>query len=149
MRCLLDASVVLTYLASPAAERTAVFQILRAAVGGTVVLLWPTELASEIERTAGRRRSIRNRVGETAASDMLEFLGSIGAPVPRTIGPPEPVCRDPNDDCIVASALAGRADLVVTLDDDLLALGEHAGIRFVKPGGALAILREARLLPEE
>jgi predicted nucleic acid-binding protein len=66
---------------------------------------------------------------------------------PALPGPYPAVCRDPNDDYIVASALAGRADLVVTLDDDLLALAEHAGVRFVKPGGALAILREAGLLP--
>ncbi len=80
---------------------------------------------------------------------MLAFLDTIGEPMPRLIGPYPRICRDPNDDYLVVSALAGRADLVVTLDDDLLALGEYAGVRFVKPGGALAILREAGLLPTD
>lgn len=41
----------------------------------------------------------------------------------------------------MAHALAGRADIVVTLDRDLLALGDFAGVLFVKPGAALALLR--------
>ncbi|HEU0116770.1 MAG TPA: hypothetical protein VFQ80_18900, partial [Thermomicrobiales bacterium] len=64
--------------------------------------------------------------------------------------PPYPtVCRDPNDDGIVAAAIANEADLVATLDRDLLALGEHAGILLVKPGAALALLRTEGVIASE
>ena len=46
---------------------------------------------------------------------------------------PEPVARDPDDDAVLAAALAGQASIIVTGDRDLLVLGEHHGIRIVTP----------------
>lgn len=53
----------------------------------------------------------------------------------------EPVCRDPDDDAILATALAARADLLVTGDKDLLVLGSYEGIPIVTPAECLARLR--------
>jgi uncharacterized protein len=44
--------------------------------------------------------------------------------LPDPIDPP-PVVRDPRDDYLLALALAGRADAIVTGDKDLL---DHAGL---------------------
>ena len=38
------------------------------------------------------------------------------------------VCRDPNDDKFIATAVAGEAAVIVTEDLDLLVLGEYQGI---------------------
>ncbi len=46
----------------------------------------------------------------------------------------EPVCRDPDDDWVLATALAGRCECIVTGDKDLLALQTFAGIRILSPG---------------
>ncbi len=46
---------------------------------------------------------------------------------------PTPVCRDPNDDMVLATALAAQADLILTGDEDLLVLAEHEGIRILSP----------------
>jgi len=43
----------------------------------------------------------------------------------------EPVCRDPDDDLILASAVAGKADYLVSGDKDLLVLEKHRGVRIV------------------
>ncbi len=43
----------------------------------------------------------------------------------------EPVCRDPDDDAVLACALAGRADAVVSGDDDLLSLNVFRGIPII------------------
>lgn len=43
------------------------------------------------------------------------------------------VCRDPDDDEVLAVAASGEADMLVTGDKDLLILGEHAGTRIVTP----------------
>ena len=46
---------------------------------------------------------------------------------------PAPVCRDPDDDCVIATALAAGADLIITGDKDLLTLKKHRGIRIRTP----------------
>lgn len=43
------------------------------------------------------------------------------------------VCRDPDDDAILACALEARADYLVTGDKDLLELKVFKGIRIVTP----------------
>ena len=56
--------------------------------------------------------------------------------------PTNPVCRDPDDDAILATAVAAHADLLVTGDKDLLVIGIYQGIPIVTPAECLARLRE-------
>lgn len=44
-----------------------------------------------------------------------------------------PVCRDPDDDWVLASAVAGTCECIVTGDEDLLSLGEYLGVRILAP----------------
>ena len=50
------------------------------------------------------------------------------------------VCRDKTDDIVLATALAGKADVIVTGDDDLLVLKEFRGIRILSPRQFLQLL---------
>jgi putative PIN family toxin of toxin-antitoxin system len=43
------------------------------------------------------------------------------------------VSRDRDDDWILATALAGEAEAIVTGDDDLLSLGEYERVAILKP----------------
>ena len=45
--------------------------------------------------------------------------------------------RDPDDDALLACAAAARADLIVSGDDDVLALKQYRGIPIVTPAQAL------------
>jgi uncharacterized protein len=49
-------------------------------------------------------------------------------------------CRDPKDDQILEIALDGKADIIVTGDDDLLVLHPFQGIPIVGPAEFLARL---------
>lgn len=76
---------------------------------------------------------------DTNAEQMLaqvRQLAEIVDPPPL----PTPVNRDPDDDVVVALAVAAQADLIVSGDDDLLVLGAYAGIRILSPADALAII---------
>jgi uncharacterized protein len=52
------------------------------------------------------------------------------------------VSRDPADDVVLAAALEGRADAVVTGDYDLLVLGEHQGIVIVTRRAFLDMVKQ-------
>lgn len=43
------------------------------------------------------------------------------------------VCRDPDDDVVLGTAVAGRCDAVVTGDKDLLVLERYHGVEIVSP----------------
>lgn len=45
----------------------------------------------------------------------------------------EAVCRDPDDDWVLATALAGEADAIVSGDADLLTLDSYSGIGMLSP----------------
>lgn len=58
-----------------------------------------------------------------------------------TLGPRKRVVSaDPDDDIFVACAVAGQADYIVSGDRHLLDLGQHEGIRIVRPAIFLMLL---------
>lgn len=54
------------------------------------------------------------------------------------------VARDPNDDMVLATAVAGRADYLVSEDRDLLELRVYEGIPIVSAASFLAILERCQ-----
>ncbi len=46
---------------------------------------------------------------------------------------PAPVCRDPEDDNIIGTAVAGACECIVTGDKDLLVLKRHRDIDIISP----------------
>ena len=52
-----------------------------------------------------------------------------------------PVVRDPNDDMIIACAIAAKADYLVTRDRDLLELRMHRHVTILTPEALLVLLR--------
>jgi len=57
-------------------------------------------------------------------------------------GPPEAISGDPDDDLILACAVAAGVEVLVSGDHrHLLPIGEHRGVRIVTPQALLAELR--------
>ncbi|MBK6377338.1 MAG: PIN domain-containing protein [Xanthomonadales bacterium] len=56
---------------------------------------------------------------------------------PSGVFVPRVVPTDPDDDHVIACALAARADAIVSGDRDLLELGQHQGIAILKASDAL------------
>lgn len=63
--------------------------------------------------------------------------------------PPAIKLRDSDDAWALASALAGRADVLVTGDRDLLSLAGDVSLRIVDPRGFWTLLREGAGLAEQ
>ena len=49
----------------------------------------------------------------------------------------QPVCRDADDDEVLAVAIASQADCIITGDDDLLSLKSYQGIPIITPDEAV------------
>jgi len=47
---------------------------------------------------------------------------------------PSTACRDPNNLPVLGTAVAGRADILITVDKGLLDLREYSGISIIRPG---------------
>ena len=47
------------------------------------------------------------------------------------------VCRDPDDNRVLETAVIGGADFIISGDNDLLALGQYAGISICSPAETL------------
>ena len=77
-------------------------------------------LLAEIVDVLSRPR-IRKRI---SAEDAQLFLADVAAQALMCADPPDPlsVCRDPDDDYLVALAAVSRAEVLVSGDDDVLAV---------------------------
>ena len=98
------------------------------------------ELVAEFQRVLGYPRidkALRQR-GLTAEELVSQF--SLACDVVQSPPLPRPVCRDPDDDTVLACAVAASVDLIISGDADLLTLGHYHGIPILRPAQALARL---------
>ncbi|MDA1049150.1 MAG: putative toxin-antitoxin system toxin component, PIN family [Planctomycetota bacterium] len=66
------------------------------------------------------------------ASDAIALLES-QMEIVTPVSLEQPVCRDPDDDQILATAIAGQAACIVTGDKDLLVLRRFKSVEIVSP----------------
>ena len=89
-------------------------------------------IVTEIELALARPKIHKYLRSVSKALSWLADLVVLEDLVPDT-GRVKGVCRDPADDVVLAAAVEGRAKVIVTGDDDLLALGTFAEIAIVTP----------------
>jgi uncharacterized protein len=134
-RALLDTSVLVAYLLQ-GARGSAVAEVIDAAHRREFVVLLPAEFRA----TLAAKRYLAERITSQEAEQFIAAAAAVAELVPP-IEPPIPAAtRDPKDDYLLAYALVGAADYLVTGDRDLLALGQVGGLRIVSPADFLRIL---------
>ncbi len=143
MRALLDANILISYLLAPASGTIA--QVVDAGISGRYTLLLPEELLSEFVEKARAKPYLAERIAVEEVRELAEVLTKMSEVVPRISGEIPAVTRDPKDDYLLAYALVGEADYLVTGDNDLLVLGQVEGgdgavARIVTPRAFAGIL---------
>lgn len=133
-RWVLDTNVVVAGLLWQGIPRL----LLDQAIDGHLRLFTSPTLIDELARTlaypkfAARIRRFDTRVEALVA----HYTALTTAITPATT--PQVVARDPDDDHVIACAVAAHADLIVSGDKDLLDLGRYRGIAIVAPAQAIA-----------
>jgi len=138
LRVVIDSSVVVAALATPNPESASRVG-LAAVAAGMVVLVITDELEAEYRRAVEYPQVRR----QAARVNRQAFIDAVVAAADRVSGGSAEgaVPADPGDDMVVAAALAGRADFLVTLDRHLLELASLPSILVVRPGDFLRELR--------
>ncbi len=136
MRAVLDTNVIVSGLLWRGTPRALVEQ----ARAGTLGVITSPALIAELSRIVRRPKFqtilTRSNTDPDRILTDVRLLAEIIDPPPL----PAPVSRDPDDDAVLALAVAPHADFVVSGDSDLLVLGSYEGIPIVAAAEALSIL---------
>ena len=138
-RIVSDSTVLVSAFLAPQGAAAAVLAQVRA---GRVALAVSDAILAETARVLLTSPHTRQRYHypDTAVQEFCDGLTQVGevmTDVPSLRG----VCRDPNDDMVLACARAAAVQSLVTRDKDLLVLGQYEGIAIVTPEAFLALLR--------
>ncbi len=126
MRAVFDVSVLIRLtFGSPL-----IAKLMRAANDGTFTLLTADLLIDELVATA-RKPRLADRIDVAACVELVAFLKEEAERIGLT--QPFPSCRDRDDEFLLALARDGRADYLVTNDQDLLSFGRLGACEVVTP----------------
>ncbi len=130
-RVILDVNIYLSYLLDPANPNRTITRIMDRLFSGYFRLVIPAELIDELTLAARRKPYFRERLTERDVRNLMSLLQA-KADAPLRLSDIPGVVRDPKDDYLIAHAILGRVDFLVTGDRDLLALdGEVDPLRIV------------------
>lgn len=140
IRAVLDTNVLVSGLLRrhPAAPSV---QLLDAWRGGDFELVLSSEILAEVERTLGKPY-FRARLSDDQIERALTLLRRRSHLVPVSVDV-QSVATHPEDDLILATAISGPADYLVTGDRDILDLGNFRGIEIKSPRDFLNVLQSS------
>ena len=137
VRIVLDTNVILSALlwrGTPYRLLTSIRQQMNAQLFSSTPLL--EELADVLTRpSAAKRLATINRSG---ADVLIDYVEAVNLVSPASIG--RVVASDPDDDVVIATALAANANLIVSGDNDLLSLKQYQNIPILSPADALGLI---------
>lgn len=135
MRLVLDTNVVASAMLWGGTPKL----LLQARRERRVELYTSTPLLAELTDILGRSKFAKKIMASLLTVDQLvdhyvELVQVVGpTPTPRIVS-------DPDDDVVIGTALAAKADLLVTGDRPLLSVSEYQGVRIVSVTEALELI---------
>jgi uncharacterized protein len=108
-------------------------QVVRLARSGQITVIVSSEILNELQSTLGypKLQAQLSRLGETSETLFRAIEEVTECVIAETILVPE--LRDPKDAIVLAAALAGVAEVIVTGDQDLLVLERFQGVEILTP----------------
>lgn len=140
MRVLVDTNVLISFLLKPK-EGGAVRSIFHAFAADRFTLLLPEWLINELTTSVLTKSRLSKRISMKQLDRFTKLLRLSAEQIDAIETPIPAMTRDPDDDYVLAYALVGKADYLVTGDKDLLALqGLLPGLEIVTPAQFVELL---------
>lgn len=136
MRAVLDTNVVVSALLWGGTPE----RLIQAAIDGALELATSPALIEELREVLARPPLASRLTQERMRAEQAVSLYARLATQVSPLAIEKIVTADPDDDEVLACAIAARADLVVSGDRHLIALETHRGIRILTPALALEII---------
>jgi putative PIN family toxin of toxin-antitoxin system len=136
VRAVIDTNVLLAALL----WRGAPHELLGLVRSGQIELISSPALMAELAEVLARPKFDavlqRSDTDRPALLRQVQELVELLSPAPL----PQPVCRDPDDDELLALAVAAGVECIVSGDADLLVLHPFEGVRILTPVQTLELL---------
>jgi putative PIN family toxin of toxin-antitoxin system len=140
VRLVLDTNVVVSALVWGGVP----YKLIEAAAAGDVELVTSPALLAELREVLGRAHlASRLAAQRSGVEQAIALYGELAIGV-VPLATPRVVPGDVDDDQLIAAAVTGSADLVVSGDRHLLGLGSHRGIDIVNAAVAVRRVENAR-----
>lgn len=139
MRVVIDTNILVRAMLNPGGSVGPVVDSLRE---GRYLFLYSEATLNELIDVLGRPRMV-HKYGITTAE--IEALCALVVRRGEAVHPTRTIaaCRDPKDNKFLELAVAGRADVIVTGDEDLKVLNPFEEIPIIQPANFLRLLSEA------
>jgi len=125
VRAVLDTNVVMSAIFFGGDPK----EIVRAAVSKRIELVATRAVIAEYHEIAERLHEYYPTVAYRRPLAILESVLTVVRPASLS----GTVCRDRDDDAIIACALGGKAKIICSGDNDLLSLNGYRGLEVLKP----------------
>jgi putative PIN family toxin of toxin-antitoxin system len=138
---LIDTNIFISYLLK-SDEETTITRIIEAAFENKYTLLLPHEVIAELDRKLSEKKYLASRITKEEAQEFTELLTMIAEEIPAITEEIPRVSSDKKDDYLLAYALVGKADYLVSGDEILQKINEVENITIVSPAEFLIILNK-------
>lgn len=146
IRAVLDTNVLVSGFVGFERGTAAPAQVLHLWLNRAFDLLLSEHVLDEVFRSFGKPYFRQRRTPEQV-SQALTVLRQAGTVVPITAHV-QGVASHPEDDLVLATAISGRAEYLVTGDAGLRAVGAYQGVMVVSPRRFLEILQQHATQPQ-
>ncbi len=140
LRVVLDTNVLISAFIRP---KGVFAQIRLSGFYEQFIIVQSRVLLEELKEVLARPRV--KKVGQYSDREATEFFELLELAADVISGPlhvPSVIAADPDDDWVLATAIEGKANLIVSGDKHLLSLGSHEGISIITPAVFSAVFLE-------
>lgn len=132
MRVLFDTNIFISYLLKSDKDKT-ITTIIDAGFENKYQLILPHDIISEFNRKLTEKKYLAVHISKLGARDFTEAITTIAEKIPVITEPVPEVGRDKKDDYLLAYAMVGEADYLVSGDKDLQVIGRIGRVKIVSP----------------